>query len=140
MSTLEARSGGRRLPQNWGTWSGFLAMTFALVGLIGMFATYATALPYQRGFREEVALDRALASGGVGLESLRPDLAEQADLVIGGTGPLADRVARARAGLVARVEQEGGALGFRMRLWIGVFTIVMGLVGIAILAVVRRSP
>ena len=117
-------------------------MAFALVGLIGMFATYATALPYQRGFREEMTLDRALATGGqpAALEALRPDLAEQADLVIGGKGPLDQRVTRARGDLVARVEREGGALGNRMRLWIGVFTAVMALFGAMVLSVTRRSP
>ncbi len=116
-------------------------MTFALVGLIGMFASYATALPYQRGFREEIVLDQALATGGdrTALEALRPELAEQADLVIRGTAPLVQRVAHARAQLTARVQSEGGALGFRMRFWIAVFTVVMGLVGAAILGLARRA-
>ena len=135
MSTL------RRMPPNWGTWSGFLAMTFVLVGLIGMFASYATPLPFERGFREEIALDRALATGGqaTALEALRPDLAEQADAVIGGAGPLAGRVARARSMLSSRVEREGGALGLRMRFWIAVFTVIMALIGAAILAVASRQ-
>ena len=125
-------------PQNWATWSGFLAMAFVVVGLIGVFATYATALPYQRGFREEAALDQALA--GVPPEKLRQALAEQAEGVIAGPGALPERVARARAALVSRVEAEGDALGSRMRFLIAVFTLVSALFGAMVLSVTRRSP
>ncbi len=129
------------MPANWGTWSGFLAMAFAIVGLVGVFATYATALPYQRGLREEAALDQALATGGNAraLEALRPAMAGEADDVIDGKGSLAERVKRARTELMERVDREGRSLALRMRFWIAVFTVVMGLLGVGILGMISKG-
>jgi hypothetical protein len=118
-------------------------MSIALVGLIGVFSTYATAIPYERGLREEAVLDRALATAGrpdqqASLESLRPELADQANEVIAGSRPLPDRVAVARAELLTRVETSAAALGARMRLFIAVFTIMAAALGTLLLRMVSK--
>ena len=119
-------------------------MAIALVGLIGIFSTYATAIPYQRGLREEAALDQALATAGRAdqrayLESLRPALADQADQVISGRGPLPARVAAARTELLSRVGDSAMALGARMRLFIAVFTIMAAALGTLLLRMVSKA-
>ena len=40
----------------------FVAMAFAIVGLIGIFATYAAPLPLERAVARETALDAVLAA------------------------------------------------------------------------------
>ena len=39
------------------TWIAFLAMAFVVVGLAGLFASYAVPLPLQRAIAREAALD-----------------------------------------------------------------------------------
>ena len=115
-------------------------MAIALVGLIGVFSTYASAIPYERGLREEAALDRVLPiTDRVGLEALRPALADEADLVISGHGALPDRIADARLRLLTRVETESAALGTRMRLFIATFTILAAALGALLLRMVSTA-
>ena len=42
-----------------GAWTGFLVMAFVILGLCGLFATYAVQLPYQREAYAEARLDAA---------------------------------------------------------------------------------
>jgi hypothetical protein len=116
---------------------GFLAISFLLVCLVGIFASYATPIPYARGFLREQAFDDALATAGKPdqpalLAALSDRLGEQADLVIKGNGTLVDRVAKARAEARSQVMAEGRAEASQMRLLIIVTSIVCALFGTAL--------
>jgi hypothetical protein len=116
---------------------GFLAISFLLVCLVGLFASYATPIPFARGFLREQAFDDALATAGkpdqqAQLAALSDRLGEQADLVIKGPGDLIDRVARARAEARTQIMGEAKAEGTQMRLLIIVTSIVCAIFGMAL--------
>jgi hypothetical protein len=114
------------MKRNTGTFIAFLLCCFAVVGLMGLFACYAGPLAYQRGLARDAALDQALATGGdkPALEALRTELDDSAAEVIDGSGPLADRVARARAAAHQEMIRDADAVAFRLRLEVVVITVV----------------
>jgi hypothetical protein len=121
---------------------GFLAVCFLLVCLVGVFASYATPIPYARGLLKEQALDDALATAGKPeqatlLAKLSDRLGEQANLVINGTGPLPTRIAQARAAARAEAMTEGQAEANQMRLLVIVTSIVCAIFGMALSGVGR---
>ncbi len=120
----------------------FLAMTFVVVGLTGIFASYASPLPLQRALARDAALDDALATGGdkTRLDALRDQLDDSAALVIDGAGPLETRVATARAAMRTELLQEADAVGDRLRLMLVVITIVAAVFGAAIVGAGKRGP
>ncbi|MGH7119822.1 MAG: hypothetical protein ACREFP_12670 [Acetobacteraceae bacterium] len=124
---------------------GFLAMAFVIVGLAGVFASYAAPVPLARALRTEAALDQVLATAGKSdqaaeLAKLRPALGPHAASVLEGPGTLEARVAAARTRLMAHVTAEQAAVGARLRLLVVVATIAAALFGIAMLGVRRRDP
>jgi len=130
--------------RNSGTWTAFLAMTFAVVGLTGLFATYATPIPLERALARDAALDEALASNGqpnqaATLEALRDRLDDSAAAVINGTGPLAARIGAARTAMHAELQREADAIGSRLRFMIIVVTVLGAVFGAVILGAVARS-
>ena len=130
--TRGSRAGGG------GGWAAFLAMTFAVVGLVGLFATYAVPVPLMRALAHDAVLDEALATAtaadpAAALTAMRPRLGEEAALVIDGGGPLAERVHRARLAMHARLTAEATALAARMRMLVLVVTALGGFFGIAVL-------
>jgi len=132
----------RPRPSGGATWAAFLAMTFVIVGLTGIFATYAAPLPLQRALARDAALDRLLAAPDPAraLEELRPELGDSADALANGPGDMATRVAVERQAMRARLATEAAEVGFRLRVMIGVFTFAGVLFGIAVLSIVRRAP
>ena len=130
------------MKRNGATWTAFLAMTFCIVGLVGLFATYAAPLPWERMQARDAALDAALAAGDSkpGLEALRDRLDDSAPVVIDGGGPLAERVAAARTAMRAELMHEADAIGFRLRLELLVVTVVAAGFGAAILGAASRAP
>ncbi len=129
-------------------WTGFLAMAFAVVGMTGVVGTYAAQVPLQRALYHEALLDRVLAAGQGpdaprALAALRPEVADilgdDAAPVLDGDGPLAARVAAARARLQTSFKAEAGNVGFRLRIVICVFAAVGMLFGAIVLSVVRRA-
>jgi len=130
--------------RNSGTWTAFLAMTFVVVGMTGLFATYATPIPLERALARDAALDEALASDGQPnqaaiLEALRDRLDSSAAAVINGTGPLAARVGAARTAMHAELQREADAIGSRLRFMIIVVTVLGAVFGAVILGAVARS-
>ncbi len=127
--------------RNSAAWMAFLAMAFAVVGLIGVFASYAAPLPLQRAMARDAALDEALATDGgkVALEPLRDRLDDSAAAVIDGDGPLAGRVAAARATMHAELEHEADAVGSRLRLELLVVTVVAAGFGMVVLGAAARQ-
>jgi hypothetical protein len=108
---------------------GFLATSFLVVCLVGVFASSATPVPYARGLLKEQALDDALATAG------KPG--EQADLVIKGSGPLPPRIAQARQAARTEAMAEGQAESGQMRLLVVVTSIVCAIFGMAVSGVGR---
>ena len=129
------------MKRNTGAWMAFLAITFGIVGLVGLFASYAAPIPFERALARDAALDQALAAGDskAALEPFRDRLDDNAALVIDGTGPLPDRVATARASMHAELAQDAADTGTRLRLMIAVVTVVAAGFGMVILGAVARS-
>ena len=129
------------MKRNTGTWIAFLLVCFAVVGLMGLFASYAAPLPYERMMARDSVLDRALQAGDdkAALEALRDSLDDSAATVIDGTGPLAARVATARAAMHAAMLHEADAISSRLRLELAVVTVVAAAFGAAMLGTAARE-
>ena len=127
--------------RNTGTWMAFLAAAFGVVGLMGLFASYAAPIPLERAMARDATLDEALATDGAkpALEQLRDRLGDSAATVIDGAGPIAARVASARAAMHTSLRAEAVAIGDRTRLELLVVTIVGAGFGLIILASVARG-
>lgn len=126
-------------------WTAFLLMCFALVGLTGMFASYAVVIPLDRTLARTAVLDGVLA------EERQPDPARRATLrmmlgpevaprVLDGPGELFDRVAAQREVVLREGTQEERSVVYRVRLLVAVVTVMAGLVGGGIMALARRAP
>ncbi len=117
-------------------------MAFVIVGLAGIFGTYAAPVPLGRALVREAALDQVLLAASAPdeasrLAALRPVLGDSADAVLSGPGTLPERVARERARIRAAFERQAAGLAMRLRLLIGVVTLAAGLFGLAMLGVGR---
>jgi hypothetical protein len=125
-----------------GAWMGFMAMTFAVVGLTGLFASYAAPLPLERAMQREGAFDAALAPNLSSAErdALRMQLGEDAAQVLDGAGDLAARVEAARHTARRRFKTEEEAVTSRLRLLVVVVTGAGALFGVAMLSVATRPP
>lgn len=127
------------------TWTAFLLMCFAIVGLTGMFATYATSIPLERALIRTGTLDKVLAAArgpdaDARLAALRPALGERADAVLSGPGDLWDRVAAERAVVLDEQGREARSVAHRTRIMVIVVTLMAGLVGSGIMALGQRRP
>ena len=127
------------------SWSAFLVMLFAVVGLCGLFASYATSIPLERGVARSALLDETLQAsafpdGPARLERLRPRLGSLGAAVLDGTGALADRIATARALVVDEQQRESSSLAYRTRLMLAVITTLAALLSVGILNLARRTP
>jgi hypothetical protein len=125
------------------SWTAFLAMAFVVVGLTGIFATYATPLPLARALARETALDEAEAAlhrpdPAAAIEALRPRLGESAQALLPVGGDMAARIAAERRAMRARFSQEAEIAATRTRWIIGLVTLMGIAFGAAILNVARR--
>jgi hypothetical protein len=127
-----------------GSLAGFLVIAFALVGLVGVLATYTVPLPLQRALAREAALDAVLQAAegpnaAASLAALRPALGESAAAVLDSDeGSLASRVRSARANMQTAFLAEEAALLRRMRLLIALVTATCALFGVVILRVAGK--
>jgi hypothetical protein len=94
---------------------GFLAAAIAIVGMLGMMATFATRLPLERALAREVVLDRLLAANGANYAQLTRELADSAKAVQPGPD-LARRVAAERVAMRARLQAQSDGTATRLRL------------------------
>ena len=129
---------------NAGAWTGFLIVSYGVVGLVGGMGTIAAQVPFERALARSAALDRVLALEGAPdraarLEELRPLLGDSADAVMGGAGPLAGRIAAERARMFAAFGQDARDTGTRLRIVLAVFTAAAALFGVVILSIVRKQ-
>jgi len=117
------------------TWVAFLLVAFAVVGLVGVFASYAAPIPLAREAGREAALDAVLAAAQdrPALERLRPALDDSADAVLDGTGPIAARVAAERQSMRLRFQAQAAALGVRLRWMIALIALTAAGFGVAVL-------
>jgi len=132
-----------------GTVLGFIATAFALVGLIGLFATFAAPLPLERAIARERTLDSVLSAArgpnpAAALEALRPTLDDSADAVLPAVGQpppadLARRVVQERTAMRARLERDSATLATRLRWLICIVTVMAGVFSVAILHAGRRT-
>ncbi len=125
------------------TWTAFLLMCFALVGLTGLFATYATTIPLERALIRTGTLDQVLVAArapdaAARLAVLRPALGERADAVLSGPGELWDRVAAERAVVLDEQGREARSVAHRTRILVVIVTLMAGLVGAGIMALGQR--
>jgi hypothetical protein len=128
-----------------GAWMAFLAMTFVVVGLTGLFATFSAPLPLERALARDAALDDALAAShrpdaAAVIEALRPRLAESADAILPVGGDMDARIGAARAAMQSRLLLEADVTAQRLRWMICVVTLTGAVFGAAILASSRRAP
>lgn len=129
--------------RNSATWTAFLVMCFAIVGLTGLFGTFATTVPLYRALARYAALDEVLAvsrqpDAAVQLDRLRPQLAESAAAVLQGEGTVEERVARERAAMRARQEHEAEGVAWRIRVMVLVVTLMAALFGVFVMGLSRR--
>lgn len=122
-----------------GSWTAFLMMAFAVVGLLGAFATYAAQIPLDRALARETALDQALAAERAGdktrLALLQDALGDSADKI----GTTAASLQAERVRVRSAFQAEADDVGFRLRIVIAAFTVTGGLFGAFVLAIVRRG-
>jgi hypothetical protein len=145
----QSRQQENRMPQpkpaeSSATWTAFLVMTFVVVGLTGLFATFAAPLPLQRALLRDAALDEALAAAHgpdaqAAIEMLRPRLAETAAALLPVGGDMDARIAQARTAMHASLRAEADAEARRLRWLICIVTLMGAVFGAAILHVSQRS-
>ncbi len=123
---------------NAGTWAGFLAAAFCIVGLVGFFATYAAPLPYQRALRRETVLDQLATTPPAGGAALRDELGDSADAVLTGSGPIGPRIAAERVAMRARFTAEAEGTAARLRLIIVAITLTGAAFGAVTLGLQSR--
>jgi len=107
----------------------FIAVAFAIVGLIGIFATYAGPLPLERAVAREAVLDAVLAAAKdpnpeAAFAALKPQLDDSAGVLAGGVGGIDQRVAAERVAMRARFNADAAATGLRLRWLIGTITLM----------------
>ena len=110
----------------------FVAMAFAIVGMIGIFATYAAPLPLERAVARETALDAVLAAAKTpnaeaalaALAALKPQLDDSAGVIAGGVTGIEQRVAEERVAMRARFNADAAATALRLRWLIGTITVM----------------
>ena len=122
-----------------GSWTAFLMMAFAVVGLLAAFATYAAQIPLDRELARETALDQVLAAERAGdqtrIKLLQDALGDSADKIGSTEASLQAERMRMRAAFQA----EADDVGFRLRIVIAAFTVTGALFGAFVLAIVRRG-
>lgn len=129
---------------NHATWAAFLVMAFLVVGLIGLFASYAVPLPLDRALARDAALDEALAAAHgpaaqAGIEALRDRLADSAEALLPVGGDMDARIAHERAAMRARLSAEAGEVAARTRWMICIITLMAAGFGVAVLRMARRG-
>ncbi len=125
------------------TWAAFLAMTIAVVGLVGLFATYACVLPLQRAMARDRALDDATAAlhdadPAAAMEALRPRLDDSAAALLPVGGDMPARIAAERTAMHARLSADAEVTAVRVRWMIGIVTVMSIVFGAAILKIASR--
>ncbi len=129
---------------NRGSILGFIAMCYGIIGLVGIFATFAVPLPLQRAIAREATLDEAQialhsANPQAGLAALKDRLDDSAAAFTPLPANPDAAIAAERLAMRARLQEDSAAIAERMRWMIGAITILAGAFGIALSGGGRRS-
>jgi len=123
--------------QNRLVWVAFLLACFLVTGLTGLFASYAGNIPLERAIHRTRTIESALSTDG-SPDAIKRLLGPDAELVAAGTGDLPSRVAAARAAAMSEGEREAAAVGSRIRLMLGVVTVLAAGLGAGILLMAAK--
>ena len=125
-----------------GAWGGFLVMAFVILGLCGVFATYAAQLPFQRETYAEARLDAALTAPDADqrLETLRDTLGDDGAGAFASGGSIPERIENARHVLRLHFQAQAADIALRLRIVILVFTGGAALFGLMVVSIIRRAP
>lgn len=126
------------------TWMAFLAMTFAVVGLVGFMGVFATPLPLERAIARETTLDQARSAAhgpdaAKALEALRPRLDDSAAAILTQGGDIDAKIQAERMAMRARFQAEADAVAVRMRWMIGMVTLMGAVFGAALMKLAGNS-
>ena len=127
-----------------GNWMVFAAITVGIVGLTGVFATYAAPLPLERALAREAALDAALATPRspdpqAALAALADRLGDSAAPLAGAPDGLPARVAAERLAMRTRFAAESAGLASQLRLLIIMITLMGAIFVVAIVGGFSRG-
>lgn len=124
-----------------GPWIAFLTTLFVLVGLCGLFASFAVGIPLERAVARGAMLDQVLAAPdpAAQIERARPQLGTLEPMLTG-PGTLPERVAAARALVTREQQRESSSLNYRVRLMLVVVTLLAAALGGGIVALGRKTP
>lgn len=124
-----------------GALAGFLAMCFAVVGFTGMLAAHVGRLPLERAVAREAVLDevlaRARAGDQAGMAALKPLLGDSAGVLA--AGGIEAAVAAERVAMRARQMAEAESIATRLRVLLGLVTLLGGAFGVAMLLAASRQ-
>lgn len=128
---------------------GFLAAAIAVLGMLGLMATFVAPLPLERALRHEAALDDAAAAvigkdPAAAIAALGPRLGDNAAAVLPKPGDSPDqmmaRINDRRAAQRALLLAQSQEVGARLRLMIAVCTVMAaGFGALAVHASRRRG-
>lgn len=119
-----------------GTWMGFLAMAFAVVGLAGLSAAFALPIPLDRAVARIAALDAA----GPAEARIVAVLGEAAAApIVHGAGTDADRLQAATRAILREAAADQHATAVRLRWLIVIATAMAAAFGVAILGAAARK-
>jgi hypothetical protein len=147
-ATLQQQGGpmqaGAARRQDGGTWTAFLIMAFAVLGLVGAFSVFAAQIPFERALARSAALDRALTVSGepdaaAKLDAMRPELGDSADHILPVKSDMGRAIAAERSRMFEAFGRESEDIGTRLRIVIAVFTGACAVFGTAVLSIVRRA-
>jgi hypothetical protein len=123
---------------------GFLLTCFLFPGLIGTFASFSIPAPVVDAMHQEAALDAVLnAATPQAQQAAIDNLSNATDedtaaIVAKGTGPIAARVAAARANMHVEVVAEARDEAYKIRLMVITMTVLGALFGVALLGPSRK--
>jgi hypothetical protein len=123
---------------------GFIAICYGIIGLVGLFATFAIPVPLERAIAREQTLDEALVAlrgptPQISIDALRDRLDDSAAAFTPLPANPDAAIAAERRAMRARMQDDSAAIGERMRWMIGVITLLAGGFGIAMTGGGRRS-
>ena len=123
----------------------FVGMAFLIVGLIGVFTTYAAPLPLEREVAREATLDAALAAAkgpnpDTALAALKIRLDDSAGVLAGGPDGIEARIAAERPAMRERFLAESAATALRLRWLIVVATIMAAIFAMTMMGGAVRKP